>query len=191
MEKWLLELGNKYINRSIFILACIALFAIQGLLLFRILCSGGICGKLFDLIWAVTMSGQLLQLAQEVCLAIMFLKLMTTVYRNGYQMPLIGYLLLLSFGAGFLTFVVNNTGGQRGLLFFISSIVVSILQVIVGLQLQRTELKKLGKFIFLFPIVLLLSILLFGTFPIIVMIVNASNVVALTYAFYTVLLPCL
>lgn len=190
MEKWLLEIGDKYVNKTNFNMACMILFAIQGLLLFvvfRALRIGGILGDLSDLIWTISLSGQLLQLIQEICIAFLFLGLMISVYRKGYKMPLIGILLIISFCTGVLTFVVNNTGGQRGPLFFLSSIIISILQIIVGFQLFKTDFRILGKFILAFPIVMFLSILLFGTSPI-VMFIAIANVVALTYAFYTFLL---
>lgn len=110
------------------------------------------------------------------------LGLLTSTYKRGNQIPMLGYLIVLMFCMGLLTFVVNSTGGHRGAFFFLSSIITSVLQVIVGYYLQKTPFARLGKYIIVFPTVLFLSMVLLS--PYATMIVDIINTSVLVCAFY-------
>lgn len=186
MYEWLINLGNKYLNnRTSILLICKVMFVLQICLLFivfRAMRINGILGSLAELIWVLSLSGRLLQIIQDIGLSALFLALMTSAYKRGYQVPLMGYLILLMFFMGVLTFVANSTGGHRGAFFFLSSIVTSVLQVMVGYHLQKTEFARLGKFVMAFPIVFFLSMFLYP--PYAAMVMAIINVSVLVYAFY-------
>ena len=186
MYEWLINLGNKYLNnRTSIVLICKVMFVLQICLLFivfRAMRINGILGSLAELIWVLSLSGRLLQIIQDIGLSALFLALMTSAYKRGYQVSLMSYLILLMFCMGVLTFVVNSTGGHRGAFFFLSSIVTSVLQVMVGYNLQKTEFARLGKFVMAFPIVFFLSMFLYP--PYAAMVLAIINVSVLIYAFY-------
>lgn len=186
MYEWLINLGNKYLNnRTSIVLICKVMFVLQICLLFivfRAMRINGILGSLAELIWVLSLSGRLLQIIQDIGLSALFLALMTSAYKRGYQVSLMSYLILLMFCMGVLTFVVNSTGGHRGAFFFLSSIVTSVLQVMVGYNLQKTEFARLGKFVMAFPIVFFLSMFLYP--PYAAMVLAIINVSVLVYAFY-------
>lgn len=186
MTEWLINLGNKYLNnRTSIVLICKVMFVLQICLLFivfRAMRINGILGSLAELIWVLSLSGRLLQIIQDIGLSALFLALMTSAYKRGYQVSLMSYLILLMLCMGVLTFVVNSTGGHRGAFFFLSSIVTSVLQVMVGYNLQKTEFARLGKFVMAFPIVFFLSMFLFP--PYAAMVSAIINVSVLIYAFY-------
>lgn len=185
MTEWLINLGNKYLNRTNIVLICKVMFVLQICLLFvvfRAMRINGILGLLAELIWVLSLSGKLLQLLQDIGLSALFLALMTSAYKRGCQVPLMGYLILLMFCMGVLTFVVNCTGGHRGAFFFLSSIITSVLQVMVGYNLQKTEFARLGKLVMAFPIVFFLSMFLYP--PYAAMVLAIINVSVLVYAFY-------
>ena len=186
MTEWLINLGNKYLNnRTSIVLICKVMFVLQICLLFivfRAMRINGILGSLAELIWVLSLSGRLLQIIQDIGLSALFLALMTSAYKRGYQVSLMSYLILLMFCMGVLTFVVNSTGGHRGAFFFLSSIVTSVLQVMVGYNLQKTEFARLGKFVMAFPIVFFLSMFLYP--PYAAMVLAIINVSVLIYAFY-------
>lgn len=188
MIEWLIDIGNKYLTRTNTIIVCKVLFALQCclvLVVFRAMRIGGIIGSISEFTWVLSMSGQLLQLVQDIGFSILFLALMVSLHRNGYHSnSLIGSLVVITFCVGVLTFVVNITGGQRGVVFFLSSIATSVLQVIVGYYLQKTEFARLGKFIMAFPIVMFFSMVLLQTNAIAIMIVAILNAWVLIYAFY-------
>ena len=161
------------------------MFVLQICLVFvvvRAMRINGIIGSLAELVWVLSLSGKLLQIIQDIGLSALFLGLMTSAYKRGYQVPMLGYLIILMFCMGVLTFVVNSTGGQRGAFFFLSSIVTSVLQVIVGYHLQKTPFASLGKYIIAFPIVLFLSMVLLS--PYAAMILDIINTSVLVFAFY-------
>lgn len=151
-------------------------------IVFRAMRINGILGSLAELVWVLSLSGKLLQIIQDIGLSALFLGLMTSAYKRGYQVPMLGYLIILMFCIGVLTFVVNSTGGQRGAFFFLSSIITSVLQVVVGYNIQKTEFARLGKFIIAFPIVFFLSMVLLP--PYAAMVLAIINGTALVYAFY-------
>ena len=186
MTEWLINLGNKYLNnRTSIVLICKVMFVLQICLLFivfRAMQINGILGSLAELIWVLSLSGRLLQLLQDIGLSALFLALMTSAYKRGYQVSLMSYLILLMFCMGVLTFVVNSTGGHRGAFFFLSSIITSVLQVMVGYNLQKTEFARLGKLVMAFPIVFFLSMFLYP--PYAAMVMAIINVSVLVYAFY-------
>lgn len=186
MTEWLINLGNKYLNnRTSIVLICKVMFVLQICLLFvvfRAMRINGILGSLAELIWVLSLSGRLLQIIQDIGLSALFLALMTSAYKRGYQVSLMSYLILLMFCMGVLTFVVNSTGGHRGAFFFLSSIITSVLQVMVGYNLQKTEFARLGKLVMAFPIVFFLSMFLYP--PYAAMVLAIINVSVLVYAFY-------
>lgn len=185
MNVWLISLGNKYLNRTNIILISKVVFVLQICLVFivfRVMRINGILGSLAELIWVLSLSGKLLQIIQDIGLSALFLGLMTSAYKNGYQVPMLGYLIILMFCMGVLTFVVNSTGGHRGTFFFLSSIITSVLQVVVGYHLQKTAFARLGKFIIAFPIVSFLGIVLLS--PYAAMTLEIINTSVLVYAFY-------
>jgi len=185
INKWFNDLGNKYLNRTDIILICKVMFVLQiclTFIVFRAMRINGLLGSLAELIWTLSLSGRLLQLIQDTGLSALFLGLMTSAYKKGYKVPSIGYLIIIMFCMGVLTFVVNSTGGQRGAFFFLSSIVTSVLQVVVGYSLQKTAFARLGKFIIAFPIVFFLSMFLLP--PYAAMVLAIINGTALVYAFY-------
>lgn len=151
-------------------------------IVFRAMRINGLLGSLAEFVWVLSLSGKLLQIIQDIGLSALFLGLMTSAYKRGYQVPMLGYLIILMFCIGVLTFVVNSTGGQRGEFFFLSSIVTSVLQVIVGYYLQKTPFARLGKYIIVFPTVLFLSMVLLS--PYAAMIVDIINTSVLVCAFY-------
>lgn len=185
MNELLISLGNNYLNRTNIVLNCKVMFVLQICLLFivfRAMRINGILGSLAELIWVLSLSGKLLQIIQDIGLSALFWGLMTSVYKRGYQVPMLGYLIILMFCMGVLTFVVNSTGGQRGAFFFLSSIATSVLQVIVGYNLQKTPFARLGKYIIAFPIVLFLSMVLLS--PYAAMVLDIINTSVLVCAFY-------
>lgn len=187
MGKWLVGFGNKYLNRTSIILICKMMFVLQICLVFvvfRAMGINGILGQIAEIIWEISLYGKLYQLAQDMGLAFLFLGLMTSIYRKGVHVPFICYLIIILFGMGILTFIANVTGEHRGAFFFLSGIVTSILQVLVGYHLQKTNFARLGKFVMAYPIVFYISMLFFPPASVALMIIVILNNIALVYAFY-------
>lgn len=185
MNELLICLGNKYLNRTNIILICKMMFVLQICLVFivfRAMRINGLLGSLAEFVWVLSLSGRLLQILQDIGMSALFLGLLTSICKKGYQVPMLGYLIVLMFCMGLLTFVVNSTGGHRGAFFFLSSIITSVLQVIVGYYLQKTPFARLGKYIIVFPTVLFLSMVLLS--PYAAMIVDIINTSVLVCAFY-------
>lgn len=163
------------------------MFVLQICLVFiviRAMGINGILGQIAEIIWEISLYGKLYQLAQDMGLAFLFLGLMTSIYRKGVHVPFICYLIIILFGMGFLTFIANVTGEHRGAFFFLSGIVTSILQVLVGYHLQKTNFARLGKFVMAYPIVFYISMLFFPPASVALMIIVILNNIALVYAFY-------
>lgn len=187
MNEWLISLGDKYLNRTNIVLICKMMFVLQICLVFiviRAMGINGILGQIAEIIWEISLYGKLYQLAQDMGLAFLFLGLMTSIYRKGMHVPFICYLIIILFGMGILTFIANVTGEHRGAFFFLSGIVTSILQVLVGYHLQKTNFARLGKFVMAYPIVFYISMLFFPPASVALMIIVILNNIALVYAFY-------
>ena len=187
MHEWLIDLGNKYLNRTNIILICKVMFALQICLLFivfRTMGVNGVLGQIAELIWTMSLSGKLWQLVQDMGLAALFLGLASSIIRKGYHVLYISYLIIILFGMGVLTFVANITGAHRGAFFFLSGIVTSVLQVLVGYYLYKTEFAQLGKFVLVYPIVFYASMLFFPSSSSAIMIILILDNIALVYAFY-------
>lgn len=187
MSKLLVDIGNMYLNRTNIILICKVMFVLQICLVFiviRAMGINGILGQIAEIIWEISLYGKLYQLAQDMGLAFLFLGLMTSIYRKGVHVPFICYLIIILFGMGILTFIANVTGAHRGAFFFLSGIVTSVLQVLVGYHLQKTDFAGLGKFVMAYPIVFYISMLFFPPASVALMIIVILNNIALVYAFY-------
>lgn len=187
MSKLLVDIGNMYLNRTNIILICKVMFVLQICLVFivfRAMGINGILGQIAEIIWGISLCGKLYQLAQDVGLAVLFLGLITSIDRRGAHVPFISYLIIILFGMGILTFIANVTGAHRGAFFFLSGIVTSVLQVLVGYHLQKTDFAGLGKFVMAYPIVFYISMLFFPPASVALMIIVILNNIALVYAFY-------
>lgn len=141
MIEWLLDIADKYLNRSRVYFVCrgmlylvaIPLLLVVLLIMYQTKDSKDIANIII----------QTIQLLYDLGLAILCLALMRLLYDDNYKMPTIGYYaVILTIKGVHQFFMTNDNGGELFMLIFI---LVLILHTVVGVQLLKTRFAVFGK----------------------------------------------
>lgn len=156
MIEWLLDIANKYINRSRVYFVCRAMLYLVAIPVFLaflfILYQTKDTKDIADIII------QICQLLYDFGLAFLCLALMRLLYESNYKMPTISYYIVILTIKGVYIFFITSNGGE-GELYTLIFVLVLILHTVVGLQLLKTEYAVFGKaFLFYFGGILMAAI---------------------------------
>ena len=142
MTDWLLDIADKYLNRTRVYFVCrgmlylvaIPLLLVVLLIMYQTRESKDIANIII----------QTVQLLYDLGLAILCLALMRLLYEDNYKMPTIGYYaVILTIKGVHQFFMTNNSGG--GDLYMLIFTLVLILHTVVGVQLLKTRFAVFGK----------------------------------------------
>lgn len=141
MTEWLLDIGNKYLNKGRVSFVCRGmLYILFAPILILLL------GLLFGTNFGEELSiiGQISNLLFDLCLAIVCLSVMVLVYEDGYKMPTIGLFVVITVIKGVYQFFITSIGG-KGELYTLIFVLCLILHTTVGFQLLKTGYSIFGK----------------------------------------------
>lgn len=142
MIDWLLDIGNKYLNKERVSFVCRAMLCLVAipvlLIVFLILY------QTKDLKDIANIIVEICQLLYDFGLAFLCLALMRLLYRDNYNMPTIGYYVVVLVIKGVYQFFITSTGSKGELTVLIVALVL-ILHIVVGLQLLKTRYAIFGK----------------------------------------------
>lgn len=153
MTDWLLDIADKYLNRTRVYFVCrgmLYLVAIPLLLVVLLIMYQTRESK--DIANIIIQTNQLLY---DLGLAILCLALMRLLYDDNYKMPTIGYYaVILTIKGVHQFFMTNDNGGELYMLIFT---LVLILHTVVGVQLLKTRFAVFGKAFLYYLVGIILS----------------------------------
>lgn len=140
MIEWLLDIGNRYLNRERVSFVC------RGMLYILFIPILVLLFGIFGARWGDSLSiiGQISDLLFDLCLATVCLAIMTLVFADGNKLPIIGYYVVISVIKGVYQFFITSIGG-KGELYTLIFVLSLILHVTVGIQLLKTKFSVFGK----------------------------------------------
>ena len=140
MIDWLLDIGNKYLNKEVVTYACMGMLF---LLFFPVLL---LLLSMFGVKNGVDLSivGQVSDLLYDLCFATACLALMTLVYADGNKVPVIGYFVVTTVIKGAYQFFITSIGA-KGELYTLIFVLCFVLHITVGVQLLKTRFSVFGK----------------------------------------------
>lgn len=142
MTDWLLDIADKYLNRTRVYFVCrgmLYLVAIPLLLVVLLIMYQTKESK--DIANIIIQTNQLLY---DLGLAILCLALMRLLYEDNYKMPTIGYYAVILTIKGVHQFFMTSDSGSGDLYMLIFTLVL-ILHTVVGVQLLKTRFAVFGK----------------------------------------------
>lgn len=144
MTDWLLDIGNRYLNKERVAFVCRAMLYLVAIpILLAIFQTKG--SK--DI---VKIALQISQLLYDISLAFLCLALMRLLYGDNYKIPTIGYYVVILTVKGVYLFFITSIGG-KGEVYTLMFVLVLILHIVVGIQLLKTRYSVFGKaFIYYF-----------------------------------------
>ena len=140
MIDWLLDIGNRYLNRERVSFVC------RGMLYILFVPILVLLFGMFGARWGDSLSvmGQISGLFFDLCLATVCLAIMTLVYADGDKLPIIGYFVVITVIKGVYQFFITSIGG-KGELYTLIFVLSLILHITVGIQLLKTKYSVFGK----------------------------------------------
>ena len=140
MTEWLLEIGNRYLDKGRITFVCrLMLYILFVPLLMLFL---GMLGAQYGDELAII--GQISGLLFDLCIATVCLSLMTLVYADGEKMPTIGFFVIISVIKGVYQFFITSIGG-KGEVYTLIFVLCLTLHITVGIQLLKTKFSVFGK----------------------------------------------
>lgn len=153
MEKWLIEIGNKYLNSQRVSFVCKALIVLQVIVLFSNLDNIGAGASMAEMSRGLYSAvGIFLQPLQDICMTILFLGLMTSLYKKGYTIPISAYVVIIVSANAILTFLTKFSGTSHGLLLGLISLAYYVLVCLLGVKLRATQYATLGNVLILYSV---------------------------------------
>ncbi len=140
MTEWLLDIGNRYLNKERVSFICRGMLYI--LFVSILLLAFGILGARYG--DELSIIGQISSLLFDLCLAMVCLSIMTLVYADGDKIPTIGYFVVITVIKGVYQFFITSIGG-KGELYTLIFVLTLILHITVGVQLLKTKYTIFGK----------------------------------------------
>ncbi len=190
MEKWLIEIGNKYLNNQRVSFACKALIILQVIVLFSNLDNIGAGASMAEMSRGLYSAvGIFLQPLQDICMTILFLGLMTILYKKGYTIPISAYVVVIVFANAILTFLTKFSGTSHGLLLGLISLAYYVLVCLLGIKLRFTPYATLGNVLILYSAFDLVDgVILQGKIPLTI-VVTIGLLIYLAITFNKILSP--
>lgn len=190
MEKWLIEIGNKYLNNQRVSFACKALIILQVIVLFSNLDNIGAGASMSEMSRGLYSAvGIFLQPLQDICMTILFLGLMRILYKKGYTIPISAYVVIIVFANAILTFLTKFSGTSHGLLLGLISLAYYVLVCLLGIKLRATPYATLGNVLILYSAFDLVDgVILQGKIPLTI-VVTIGLLIYLAITFNKILLP--
>ena len=182
MIEWLLDIANKYINRSRVYFVCRAMLYLAAIPVFLAILF--ILHQTKDTKDIADIIIQICQLLYDFGLAFLCLALMRLLYEDNYKIPTIGYYAVILTIKGVHQFFMtsDSSGGELFMLIFI---LVLILHTVVGVQLLRTRFAVFGKaFLYYLGGIILSAILSASHADMLSSIALISALGVLAYIFY-------
>ena len=140
MTEWLLDIGNRYLNKERVSFICRVMLYI--LFVPILLLVFGLFGARYG--DEISILGQIAGLLFDLCLATLCLSIMTLVYAEGDKIPTIGYYVVITVIKGVYQFFITSIGG-KGELYTLIFVVSLTLHITVGVQLLKTKFSIFGK----------------------------------------------
>lgn len=190
MEKWLIEIGNKYLNNQRVSFACKALIILQVIVLFSNLDNIGAGASMAEMSRGLYSAvGIFLQPLQDICMTILFLGLMRILYKKGYTIPISAYVVVIVFANAILTFLTKFSGTSHGLLLGLISLAYYVLVCLLGIKLRATPYATLGNVLILYSAFDLVDgVILQGKIPLTI-VVTIGLLIYLAITFNKILSP--
>ena len=190
MEKWLLEISNKYLDANRVSLACKTLIILQVIVLFSNLDNLGAGASMAEMSRGLYNAvGIFLQPLQDLCMTILFLGLMTILTKKGYSIPIAAYVVILVFANAILTFLTKFSGSHHGLILGLISLAYYILVCLLGIKLRATPYVALGNVLIIYSVFDLIDgLILEGRIPVTI-IVTIGILIYLAMMFNKILPP--
>ena len=133
--------------------------------------------------------GIFLQPLQDMCMTILFLGLMTALYKKGYTIPVSAYVVVLVFANAILTFLTKFSGTSHGLFLGLISLAYYILVCLLGVKLRATQYATLGNILILYSAFDLVDGLILQGKISLTLIVTIGILIYLAITFNKILLP--
>lgn len=190
MEKWLLEISNKYLDGKRVSIACNVLIVLQVVVLFSNLDYLGAGVSMAEMSRGLYNAvGVFLQPLQDLCMTILFLGLMTILYKKGYTFPISAYVVILVFVNAILTFLTKFSGNSHGLILGLISLAYYVLVCLLGVKLRTTPYVTLGNILIVYSVFDIVDgLILQGGIPM-MLIITIGILIYLAMTFNKILPP--
>lgn len=179
MTEWLLDIADKYLNRSRVYFVCRAMLYFVAIPVFLAVLVH--FSKSRDSKDIANIIIQIIQLLYDFGLAFLCLALMKLLYDSNYKMPTIGYYAVITAIKGVYQFFITSIGG-KGEIYTLIFVLCLILHIVVGVQLLKTKYAVFGKaFLYYLGGILMASIFSDMDFLSMIAIIFAGGILAYTF----------